>query len=383
MNSKDRVKAAVARQPVDKVPLGFYTADCDVIGKVIGRKTLVRDKPGIQLAVWQGRRDELIEQFKEDITDFYRRLDIVDLITYKEALTGIPPAGEKQTMPKEIDTNTYRTSDGSVYKLSFESNDILKVYDPEPVRQTYTPEDFPLPGGDSVPVPEPSQFEVFDHIVREFGTERYIAGPSGGLACMPLLGGMENGLMMYGLCPEAAAAAAARNGAVHNRMDRTALRPGSDGILIEEDMAGSNGLMISPRQWREISKPVLASRVANIKKTVSQVILHNCGRNIEIMDDIIECGVDCYQSLQTNAGMSPELLAPEFGDRISFWGGGPVELLVGGTPEEMRRTVRDVLAKTSDIPGFIFGPSHSIAYGTKYDNFMAMLDEFDLRRNRL
>ncbi|MFP4444219.1 MAG: uroporphyrinogen decarboxylase family protein [Spirochaetia bacterium] len=56
---------------------------------------------------------------------------------------------------------------------------------------------------------------------------------------------------------------------------------------------------------------------------------------------------------------------------------------MGGTPGEMRNTVREVLEKTSETPGFIFGPSHSIAYGTKYDNFMAMLDEFDLRRNRM
>jgi hypothetical protein len=32
--------------------------------------------------------------------------------------------------------------------------------------------------------------------------------------------------------------------------------------------------------------------------------------------------------------------------------------------------------------GFILGPSHSIAYGTKYENFMAMLDEFDRLRFR-
>jgi hypothetical protein len=33
--------------------------------------------------------------------------------------------------------------------------------------------------------------------------------------------------------------------------------------------------------------------------------------------------------------------------------------------------------------GFILGPSHSIAYGTKYDNFMAMLDEYVHLRERV
>jgi len=43
----------------------------------------------------------------------------------------------------------------------------------------------------------------------------------------------------------------------------------------------------------------------------------------------------------------------------------------------MRHAVRETMAATVESPGFIFGPSHSIAFGTKYDNFMAMLDEFE------
>ena len=32
--------------------------------------------------------------------------------------------------------------------------------------------------------------------------------------------------------------------------------------------------------------------------------------------------------------------------------------------------------------GFILGPSHSIAKGTKYENFMAMLDEYDRLKDK-
>jgi len=35
--------------------------------------------------------------------------------------------------------------------------------------------------------------------------------------------------------------------------------------------------------------------------------------------------------------------------------------------------MREAQARSS---GFILGPSQAIAYGTKYDNFMALLDEF-------
>ena len=45
-------------------------------------------------------------------------------------------------------------------------------------------------------------------------------------------------------------------------------------------------------------------------------------------------------------------------------------------PENACREVHRCLEAGKRAPGFILGPSHSIAFGTKYDNFMAMLDEF-------
>ena len=61
MNSKERVAASIARQPVDQVPLGFYAVDHDTVEKVIGRPTYVRNKIQIQLALWEGRRAEVAE----------------------------------------------------------------------------------------------------------------------------------------------------------------------------------------------------------------------------------------------------------------------------------------------------------------------------------
>ena len=58
MNSKERVQAAIARRPVDRVPLGFYAVDCDTVSRVLGRPTFVRNKVESQIALWEGRRSE-------------------------------------------------------------------------------------------------------------------------------------------------------------------------------------------------------------------------------------------------------------------------------------------------------------------------------------
>lgn len=68
MNSKERVKATIERKAVDKIPLGFYLVDHDTIAKVIGRPTYVRNNPAKQIAFWEGRRDEVVESMKEDIS---------------------------------------------------------------------------------------------------------------------------------------------------------------------------------------------------------------------------------------------------------------------------------------------------------------------------
>jgi uroporphyrinogen-III decarboxylase len=114
-----------------------------------------------------------------------------------------------------------------------------------------------------------------------------------------------------------------------------------------------------------------------------QVATHNCGNNLPLMDMLLEAGIECYQSLQTNSGMELGYLTERWGKQLSFWGGVPVELLVGGTPEEVRAAVREAMEKGVRGRGFILGPSHSIAYGTKYDNFMAMLDEHQRRADRV
>ena len=74
MNGKERVIAAIEKKEVDRIPLGFYAVDYDTIEKVLGRKTYVRNKIEIQIALWEGRRDEVAESLKKDTVDFYNKI---------------------------------------------------------------------------------------------------------------------------------------------------------------------------------------------------------------------------------------------------------------------------------------------------------------------
>ena len=69
-------------------------------------------------------------------------------------------------------------------------------------------------------------------------------------------------------------------------------------------------------------------------------------------------------------------LKNSIGDKITLWGGIAVENMVGGTTNDIRNDVRRAMDCAMEGGRFILGISHSVAVGSKYDNYMAMLDEY-------
>jgi uroporphyrinogen-III decarboxylase len=361
------------------VPLGFYAVDYDTVEKVLGRPSYVRNKIEIQLALWEGRRNEVAEGLKKDTVEFYRKIDCADILLPKEAQL-LPPVGYEPDPPKQIAADRWEDRAGRIYQAVRHANEIQCIHEPGKGQHTFTPEDFRDPV--RIEPPDPSVFEVLDHVIEKLGDERYIAGTTGGITALTLPGGTEEGLMLYALQPEVILAANRQSVLAQNARDPYFIRPGIAGVLMEQDMAGTNGPLVSPAMFQELCLPFLKERLAHVKKSASQVIFHNCGNNIPLMDFFIEAGIDCYQSLQTTAGMEIGKLKKLYGDRLAFWGGVPLETLIGGTADDVRKDVRTAMERGAPGGGFILGPSHSVAKNTKYDNFMAMLDEFVKLRDR-
>jgi uroporphyrinogen-III decarboxylase len=65
-----------------------------------------------------------------------------------------------------------------------------------------------------------------------------------------------------------------------------------------------------------------------------------------------------------------------YGDRLALWGGVRVENLVSGTPDDVRADVERAMQAGAPGSGYIFGTTHSVAVGTRYENFMAMLEAY-------
>ena len=172
-------------------------------------------------------------------------------------------------------------------------------------------------------------------------TDRAVIGLFGGnmFEIPQMLFRMDRYLTFLGLYPERAFRFSERLCALHMASLEKwlgALGPYIDIILFGDDLGGQTGPLISPRMYRELFKPFhrklwrRAKELADVK-----VLLHCCGGVRELLDDLIDAGLDAINPVQINAaGMEPAGLKAEFGDRITLWGGGcdTREILPHGSP---------------------------------------------------
>ena len=158
--------------------------------------------------------------------------------------------------------------------------------------------------------------------------------------------------------------------------DEVFIHPDSDAVMWAEDLGYKTGPLIGPAMFKDFFLEANKQRARNVKGKYGKKILKHCCGNINmLLDFFVEIGFDAYQSIQPTAGMDICRLKKDYGDRIALWGGVAVENLVGGTPEDVRADVRRAMECAKPGGRFILGASHSIAVGTRYDNYMAMLDE--------
>jgi uroporphyrinogen-III decarboxylase len=74
--------------------------------------------------------------------------------------------------------------------------------------------------------------------------------------------------------------------------------------------------------------------------------------------------------------MAPEELKQEFGDRVTFWGGGvdTQKTLPFGTAEEVRHEVSSRLKIFGKDGGYVFNSIHNIQARVPIENVLAMYE---------
>jgi uroporphyrinogen decarboxylase len=141
-----------------------------------------------------------------------------------------------------------------------------------------------------------------------------------------------------------------------------------------DDLGTQRSLFFSPELFRSFIKPRIARLVDLAHSHGVKFMFHSCGAIRPLIDDLIEIGVDILDPLQAlAAGMDPEGLKTDFGDRICLHGGIDTQyLLPRGSPQEVRSETERRLEILGAGGGYILAPCHVLQMDVPTANIMAL-----------
>ncbi len=195
------------------------------------------------------------------------------------------------------------------------------------------------------------------------------------------LQGMDKFLMNLAMVPEFAEAMLKKNLELckqHMGHFLEAIGENIDLIKIGDDLGSQDRLMISPRMYRQMLKPLHAELIEFIKqRTNAKVFFHTDGDVFDLIEDFIEIGVDVLNPIQTSAGKMSDLagLKQRYGSRLVFCGAIDTQhVLPYGSPEDVRQEVRRVINILGDGGGYMVASVHTIMNEVPPENILAMVD---------
>lgn len=346
MTSRERVRAALARQEPDRVPVNY----CGNTG--IDRR--LKEHFGLELSDDEGLRRALGVDFRGiDVRYIGPRLH-----------PDIPERGVRVDM-WGIHRRRVEHASGEYWDYC----------------------DFPLKDATEEqvarwPMPSPDDFDygaVEDTCRKYEGYAIYAGGP--GLADVingnGFLRGMEQTFVDLATGNPAGLLLARRRTEIGLEITRRILeaaRGRIDFLWIGEDLGTQIGPSIRLETYRRYIRPLHQRAVDLAKSFAIPVMIHTCGSSSWAYEDFIEMGVAAVDTLQPEAkDMAPAYLKKRFGGRLAFHGcistAGPVAF---GSVEDTIRYCREILDIMMPGGGYCFAPTHQLQDNSPTENVLAM-----------
>jgi uroporphyrinogen decarboxylase len=149
-----------------------------------------------------------------------------------------------------------------------------------------------------------------------------------------------------------------------------------------DDMGQQSGLLMSPKMFREVVKPVFARYYQEARKMIDdydpeiKIMAHTDGDVYPIIPDYIEMGLDVLNPVQPYVKeMEHDKLKAEFGDRLSFHAGIDIQnVMPFGTVDEVKAEAVKVMRVLGQSGGYILAPTHYLQGDVPPENVIALRD---------
>jgi uroporphyrinogen decarboxylase len=148
-----------------------------------------------------------------------------------------------------------------------------------------------------------------------------------------------------------------------------------DVLLSADDLGIQRGLMVSPDGYRALIKPRHATYFRLLHdRSPAKVLFHTCGSVVDILDDLVDIGVDVLHPVQVSArGMDPVQLKKRWGDRLAFWGAIDTQrVLCQGSVGDVQAEVARRIEELGPGGGYVLGAVHNIQPDVPVENVLAM-----------
>ena len=151
-----------------------------------------------------------------------------------------------------------------------------------------------------------------------------------------------------------------------------------DILKFGDDLGTNTGPFIPNETYQEFFLPRHRQMCDFVKANSSaHTMLHCCGGIYELIPDLIGAGFEILNPVQINAiNMEPGKLKREFGNDLTFWGGGinTQSVLNRATPAEVKIHVTKNLEALAHGGGYVFNTVHNILSDVKPENIVAMFE---------
>ena len=330
MNSVERVRAALRREPVDRLPVMEFVVD-----EQVGRAAV----PGCR-----------------DAADCMDRLDM-DAVACG---ASFPPVAEGPG-------GSYVDEWGVTYRRGPEA-----VAHPVagPIRTMADARAWRAPDPEA-----PHRLGKLPELARRYRGRRAICfHHRAAFMWSAYLLGMEDILAGFLVEPELVELVMGKVLEANIAVVRRAIRAGAEVIVLGDDYAHNGGPMMSPAVFDEFIQPRLARMVAAIHEEGALVIKHSDGNLYPILESIVAAGPDGLNPIEPVAGMTLRDTKRLVGGRVCLSGNiDCAHLLPRGSVGEVREAVRQAIADGAPGGGFILSSSNSIHSSCRPENFVAMV----------
>jgi uroporphyrinogen decarboxylase len=141
---------------------------------------------------------------------------------------------------------------------------------------------------------------------------------------------------------------------------------GVDVLLLDDDVAYKDGLLISPRMWRRFFKPRLAQIIEASRRVTPDLLVfyHSDGDFTALLADLVGIGIDVVNPVAPDC-MDAVAIRKVFGSRLALWGTvGTAWTWDFGRPSQIRAEVRSRIDSLGGA-GLLLSPAYDLDFAPR------------------